>query len=87
MDRSPHHTTTDPLQLSPEQENQVEPVDSDGTEKETGSESAEIEIDSLHEKISTLSQALSTVSAEKSKMEAAFQGDRKLAIVRLLSSA
>ncbi len=40
------------------------------------------EIENLLEKVSTLSKALATVSEEKSKMEAAFQADRKLAIVR-----
>ncbi|XP_065061205.1 GRIP and coiled-coil domain-containing protein 1-like [Rhopilema esculentum] len=34
----------------------------------------------LHEKISTLSKALATVTQEKSKMEAAFQTDKKMAI-------
>ena len=39
------------------------------------------EIENLNEKISTLSKALATVTEEKSKMEAAFQADKKLAIV------
>ena len=39
------------------------------------------ELDQLHEKISTLSKALATVTEEKSKMAAAFQADKKLAIV------
>ena len=39
------------------------------------------ELDQLNEKISTLSKALATVTEEKSKMAAAFQADKKLAIV------
>ena len=45
------------------------------------------EIDNLNEKISTLSKALATVTEEKSKMEAAFQADKKLAIVSRQTTA
>ena len=48
----------------------------DDCEEDEGDES-----DHLHEKISTLSKALATVTQEKSKMEAAFQTDKKMAIV------
>ena len=73
-----------------------ESQDHDGAEEESqskGHESPSIdhqsakneddndELDQLNEKISTLSKALATVTEEKSKMAAAFQADKKLAIV------
>ena len=51
--------------------------DQQGAQKEDEME----ELDQLNEKLSTLSKALSTVTEEKSKMAAAFQADKKLAIV------
>jgi len=50
--------------------------DQESTQKDDMNE----ELDQLHEKISTLSKALATVTEEKSKMAAAFQADKKLAI-------
>ena len=49
----------------------------------TKNEDENDELDQLSDKISTLSKALATVTEEKSKMAAAFQTDKKLAIVSL----
>lgn len=61
----------------PVNEGDLYKVETDSSSKEDGNEGE----DSLNQKISTLSKALATLTEEKSKMAAAFQNDRKFAIV------